>query len=200
MQAWLKRQFGRPAGLPGELAGLVMAHRPSNRERARLTLERLGVGRESSVLEVGCGPGVAVAMASEIASAGFVLGVDHSEVMVRQARRRNERAIGEGRVDIRLASVSTLPRAEKPFDRIVSINSVGFWTDPVARLRELRARLAPGGRLALTVQPRGAGADEAAVGRVEARLRSQLEAAGFASIVTERLDLRPVAAIYAAAT
>jgi SAM-dependent methyltransferase len=197
MQTWLKNQFGRPAGLPGALAGIIMAHRPSNRERARLTLERLDIGPGHCVLEIGCGPGVAVERAAELASEGLVLGIDHSEVMVRQARRRNEGAIREGRVEIRLASVTAMSNAEEAFDRIFAVNSVGFWPDPVARLRELRSRLVSGGKLALTVQPRGAGADEAAVGRVEAKLRSMLAQAGFASIRTERLDLKPVAAVYA---
>lgn len=196
MHTWLKNQFGRPQGLSGQLAGLIMAHRASNLERARLTLERLEVRRDHRVLELGCGPGVAVARAAELASDGFVVGVDHSEVMVRQARKRNQRAIGEGRVEIRLASVE-VAATEEAFDRIFAINSVGFWPDPVSRLRELGTRLLPNGRLALTVQPRGAGADEAAVVRTEAKLLSLLEQAGFASFRTERLDLKPAAAVYA---
>ena len=197
MQTWLKHQFGRPAGLPGELAGLIMAHRPSNRERALLTLERLEIQPGHSVLEVGCGPGVAVGRAAELATEGFVLGIDHSEVMVRQARRRNESAIREGRVEIRFASVESIATGEEAFHRIFAVNSVSFWPEPVERLRELRTHLVPGGRVALTLQPRGAGADEAAVGRVVVKLRSLLQQAGFATIHTERLDLKPVVAICA---
>jgi len=34
-----------------------------------------------------------------------------------------------------------------------------FWSDPVGQLRLLRERIAPGGRIALTVQPRSKGAN-----------------------------------------
>ena len=36
VRAWLVGQFGHPRGVAGRLAGCVMAHRPSNRQRKRL--------------------------------------------------------------------------------------------------------------------------------------------------------------------
>ena len=48
--------------------------------------------------ELGCGPGVAIAASSSRAARGLVVGVDHSEVMIRQARRRNAAAISAGRI------------------------------------------------------------------------------------------------------
>jgi ubiquinone/menaquinone biosynthesis C-methylase UbiE len=47
------------------------------------------------ILEIGCGPGVAIAALIR-AGAGHVDGVDHSAVMLRQAARRNAAAIWAG--------------------------------------------------------------------------------------------------------
>src|SRR5258706_16163915 len=85
-------------------------------------------------------------------------GVDHSEVMLRQARRRNAGAIRAGRVDLRLATADRLPNFDAQFDKVLAVNSMGFWDDPVACLRALRSLLRPGGRIAIASQPRSPGA------------------------------------------
>jgi SAM-dependent methyltransferase len=151
----IKRQFGRPTGVLGSLAGVVMAKRGSNVERNRWTVALLELRPNSRVLEIGFGPGVGVQEASRLVIAGLAAGVDHSEVMVRQARRRNADAIRAGRVDLRLGSVTRVPDFGGPFDAIFAVNSMMFWDDPAARLVELRRLLKPGGRIAMTHQPRG---------------------------------------------
>jgi ubiquinone/menaquinone biosynthesis C-methylase UbiE len=193
---WLVSQFGRPSGFWGSVAGSIMAHRASNRERARWTVELLQIRPEDRVLEVGFGPGVAIEHASRAAHRGSVVGVDHSEVMVEQATRRNARAIAEGRVELRLAAVEKLPELEAPpFDKIFAINSVGFWPDPVVQLEHLRELLVRGGTLALTVQPRGRGANEAAVERVAEKLADYLTRAGFVELRREIRPMKPVSAV-----
>src|SRR6266508_778465 len=94
------QQFGRPSGPLGVLAGLIMRMRPSNRLRNLRTVELLDIRSDDRVLEVGFGPGLAVARAAALASAGNVVGIDHSELMLRQASRRNAEAIRAGRVEL----------------------------------------------------------------------------------------------------
>jgi hypothetical protein len=52
------RQFRRPTGLLGRLAGWIMANRPSNIERNRWTVDLLNVQPSDHVLEIGFGPGL----------------------------------------------------------------------------------------------------------------------------------------------
>ena len=61
------------------------------------------------MLEIGCGPGVALADAARRASAGFAAGVDPSAVMVAQARRRCRAAIAAGRAEVRQAPAAAFP-------------------------------------------------------------------------------------------
>src|SRR5436305_14483010 len=93
---YMRRQFGRPDGPVGSLAGAVMA--VENRGVNLLVVEALGLRDEDRVLELGCGPGVALRAAAN--RAGFVAGADPSPVMARQARRRNRRAVRAGRVQV----------------------------------------------------------------------------------------------------
>jgi ubiquinone/menaquinone biosynthesis C-methylase UbiE len=169
----------------------MFAHRPSNRQRNRWVVSLLGVRPASRVLEIGFGPGLAVAELAR-AGAGHVYGVDHSAVMLRQASRRNAAAIRAGRVTLIRASADQLPPAlDGPFDAIFAVNSLGFWPDPSQRLAELRRRLAPGGRIAIASQPRCPGAT-ADTSRSAARdIEDLLTAAGFTHLSTEVLPLSP---------
>jgi ubiquinone/menaquinone biosynthesis C-methylase UbiE len=188
------RQFGKPSGPLGILAGLVMRVRPSNRLRNSRTLELLDIKSEDRVLEVGFGPGLAVARAAELATAGVVVGIDHSELMLRQARRRNAKAIKGGRVELLLGSADALPRFVQRFDKVMAVNVYMFWADPVSVLRGLRQVMNPGGIIALTVQPRRRGATADDTRAVAERMASSLRAAGFGEPRTEILQMAPVAA------
>ena len=55
----------------------------------RWTIELLDLKEDEHVLEIGFGPGVAIQMASQRVPRGVVVGIDHSEVMLRQAMKRN---------------------------------------------------------------------------------------------------------------
>ena len=137
-------QFHQPHGVGGRAAGWVMAHRESNRKRNVWAVGLLDVQPDDRVLEIGFGPGIAIEELARRATSGRVVGVDHSEVMVRQASRRNAAAVRDGRVDLRLGSAEALPAFDAPFDKILAVNSLMFWDDPVARLKQLRGLLRPG--------------------------------------------------------
>jgi ubiquinone/menaquinone biosynthesis C-methylase UbiE len=94
----------------------------------------LGVQPADQVLEIGFGPGLAVAELARVGAA-HVYGIDHSGVMLRQASRRNAVAIRAGLVTLMRASVDQLPPAlDGPFDAILAVNSLGFWPAPAQRL------------------------------------------------------------------
>jgi ubiquinone/menaquinone biosynthesis C-methylase UbiE len=94
-----------------------MAHRTSNVRRNRWVVSLLDVQPSDRVLEVGFGPGLAIAGLSALTPNGMVFGVDHSEVMLRVARRRNAAAVRAGRVVLRLAEADALPDFGAPWTR-----------------------------------------------------------------------------------
>jgi len=191
-KTWAVGQFGRPHGSWGSVAGWIMANRPSNRERNAWTVEQLRIQPEDRVLEIGFGPGLAVRAASRLAVHGFVAGVDHSAVMLRQASRLNAAAMEQGRVDLRLGAASSLPAFDTPFDVIFAVNVMMFWDAPVDRLAELRGLLKPGGRVAMTTQPRSRGATGDTTRRFGEKTAKALEEAGFTEIRVEIRPMKPV--------
>ena len=192
-------QAHHPRGAAGRVTAWEMAHRPSNRQRSRWVVSLLGVQPAGQVLEIGFGPGLAVAELAR-AGAGHVYGLDHSGVMLRQASRRNAAAIRAGRVTLINAPVDQLPPAlGGPFDAILAVNSLGFWPDPGGRLAELRRRLAPGGRVAIASQPRCPGATADTSRRAAREIEDLLTDAGFTQMSTQTLPLSPPVACVLAA-
>ena len=184
-------QAHHPRGAAGRVTAWEMAHRPSNRQRSRWVVSLLDIRPADRVLELGFGPGVAIAALAR-AGAAHVYGVDHSGVMLRQASKRNAAAIRAGRVTLIKASADQLPPGlDGPFDAILAVNSLGFWPAPGQRLAELRRRLAPGGRLAIASQPRCPGATADTSARAAREIEALLTEAGFTETSTHTLPLSP---------
>jgi SAM-dependent methyltransferase len=188
-------QFLRPHGFRGRAAGWVMATRGSNRERNIWAVGLLDVQPHDRVLEIGFGPGIAIQEFARRATNGHVVGVDHSEVMVQQARKRNAAAVRAGRVDLRLGSAEALPRFDAPFDKILAVNSLLFWDDPVARLKELHDRLRPGGQIAIVYQPRGPGSTNEVAARTGQEIAEHFATVGLTNVRVETLALQPTAVV-----
>lgn len=185
-----RSQFAYPTGWLGSLVGYAMAVK--SRQRSLWVLSLLDVQPDDHVLEIGFGPGVDVQRVSRVAA--FVAGIDHSAVMVQQARRRNRGAIRAGRVDIRQGTIAEqLPFADGEFSKAFTINSYQFWPDPIAGVRELRRVLRPGGVIAITIQPRWQGATDGDARRVGEEVRALLQDGGFTETHVEVQAMKPVA-------
>jgi SAM-dependent methyltransferase len=189
----LVAQAHNPTGPAGHVVSWIFGHRSSNVRRNRWAVGLLEVQPTERVIELGCGPGVAVAALAERAKQGLVVGVDHSEVVIGQARRRNAEAIRQGRVRLIHAPVERLQVTDGPFDAALAVNTVGMWPEPTTRLREIGRQLRLGGRIALVSQPRCPGATAATSVAGGDRLAAQLSDAGFTVLRVDTLELDPPA-------
>ena len=187
----VRAQFARPTGLAGRIAGWVMASRSSNRRRNAWAVSLLDVQRDDRVLEIGFGPGIAIRELARLAANGRVCGLDHSEVMLRQASRRNAEAVRLGQVKLSLGSVEHASAFEVPFDKVLAVNALQFWDEPADPLRELRRVLRSGGRIAIAFQPRGPGASDRAATTRGQTIATALRDAGFSQVRLETLKLKP---------
>jgi ubiquinone/menaquinone biosynthesis C-methylase UbiE len=141
-------QCRKPSGWLGGLMGSLMNWR--HRPLSRWTIELLDIQPHNSILDIGCGGGMTIKEIARIAAGGFVAGVDYSEVMVRQALKRNAAAVGAERVVIKEGNISNLPFADASFDRACAIESFNYWPEPVAGLKEVHRVLKEGGLVAIT--------------------------------------------------
>jgi len=186
-----RNQFAKPSGGMGWVVGHLMAIKNSGRSEWVFSL--LDLKPHERVLEIGFGSGTDIQRASR--SAAFVAGVDHSDVMLRMASKRNAEPIREGRVALQLASAAKLPFPEEHFDRVFAINSAQFWKDSIKTLGEVRRVLKPGGRIVLALQPRNKNATEETTRQAGIGLSKSLAAAGFEEIHSEMQDMKPVPTI-----
>ena len=107
----------------------------------------------ATVLELGCGPGIALRELLTAYPAASVIGVDRSPVVLKSARRRNASAIAEGRLTLVTGDIEkTVGYA--PADLVLASHVLYFWADPVRELRRINEVLAPHGHVALGYQLR----------------------------------------------
>ena len=103
--------------------------------------QRLGIGDGERVLDVACGSGLALELAS--ARGAVCSGIDASPRLVAVASDRNPDS------DIRVGDMEHLPWSDESFDVVTSFR--GIWGTTPAAIDEARRVLVPGGRLAITV-------------------------------------------------
>jgi len=114
-----------------------------------LLLEAAAPRPGERVLDIGCGSGTTVlAFADRVGPGGRVLGADIAEASVAVAGRRIAEA-GLAQAEVILADAATHRFPPGGFDLLASRFGVMFFGDPVAAFANLRAALAPGGRLAM---------------------------------------------------
>jgi len=184
-------QWGGPRGGAGWLALLAMALKNGGQNAA--ALRTLAPKAGDYVLEVGCGPGMALRRAAKLVGReGFVAGVDHSPSAAHFAAHAIHRALLRGRGAVLCAPADDLPFRDFYFDRAFAVNSFAFWLNPARALIEIARVLKPGGRLVLT--QRGSSLDRptnfaGAAGGMEriAHAAAALKAGGW-TILDERCD------------
>jgi SAM-dependent methyltransferase len=185
------------AGLGGLVSALTFT--VGRGADADLAIELTGVGDGDDVVDIGCGPGVAVRRAASHGAASAV-GVDPAAVMLRVARFRGHPAVRY--LD---GSVEALPLADDSATVAWSLATVHHWNDVEQGLAEVRRVLRPTGRfLAIERQaaPGASGLASHGWTREQAELFGDLcRSTGFLDVDVERHRLwggrRPVLSVLA---
>jgi uncharacterized peroxidase-related enzyme len=102
---------------------------------------RLGVGADDRLLDIACGSGLAVELAT--LRGARCAGIDASPRLLAIARERNPDA------DLRMGDMNALPWADESFDVVTSFR--GIWGTTPRAVAEAFRVLLPGGRFGITV-------------------------------------------------
>src|SRR3712207_481783 len=97
------KQFAKPTGNFGRFVGWLMSVK--NNERVNWTFEKLNLRPSDILLEIGYGPGMTVEKVANNLTSGFIAGIDHSQIMLQQASRRNKKHIKNAKVKLEYGTV-----------------------------------------------------------------------------------------------
>ncbi len=145
--AAVARQLGQPSGLAGRAVG-----RSSTVATGRLWSLRSPprIADQARRRDIGFGGGVGL---DTLLGRGVAVvhGVEMSETMLAEAKRRFSEPIARGRLRLHSGRMEDLPFDDSALDAIISTNTIYFVPDLAAALKELARVLRPGGRLVLGV-------------------------------------------------
>lgn len=138
-------QFRKPTGFLGRFVARFM--NMGHQYLWNWGLNLVSIGEKASILDIGCGGGMAVNILARKAYNGKIYGIDYSEDMVSLARKVNKNLINQGQVEISQGSVSDLPFTDNSFDLVTAFETLYFWPNLSDDLKEIKRVLKPGGVL-----------------------------------------------------
>lgn len=136
------RQVRKPSGWLGRLVLWRM-----NLSHSNLTdwgLSHVAIGKDFTILDVGCGGGRTIQKLAEVATQGKIYGVDFAASSVIASVSKNKQLIQIGRVEIEQASVSHLPFPDNYFDLVTAVETHYYWSTLVEDFQEILRVLKPG--------------------------------------------------------
>ena len=121
--------------------------------RHTAAVSALALNGTESVLEIGCGHGVAVRLVLDRLTSGTITALDRSDKMIEAVRASNEAALTSGQLRTRAEAIEDTDWAGEMFDAILAIN-VDFNLRLGTRWPTmLKALLRPAGRIVLAFDP-----------------------------------------------
>ncbi len=149
LQQYVARQLSHPTGIVGKIV-LGRLWNSRNAELNDVTLAQLELEDEDRVLDIGFGGGYLLDRIIPAVSRGLAAGLDASPVMAENCRQRFREAILTGKVDIRCGRAESLPFPDGRFNKVSSVNSIFYWSDPGQGIAEIFRVLDTGGKVVLT--------------------------------------------------
>jgi SAM-dependent methyltransferase len=161
---------------------MVAANIPA---RLQWAVQMLDVFPEDEILEIGCGPGVAVSLICERLAGGSITALDRSAIAIERAAKRNANHIASGRAVLQQVDLAGLRLPGRRFDKIFAVNVNLFWVQPAdAELRIIRSLLRHNGALYLVYETPAQGNDQGKVSWIVETIMHRLASHGFAATVS----------------
>ncbi|MBP1950676.1 class I SAM-dependent methyltransferase [Virgibacillus litoralis] len=173
-------QFAMPRGRLGQLAGWFMSK--ENRGINKWTIDFLSIKNNDHILEIGFGSGKAMKYILEQKNLVEITGIDPSEAMVYQALRKLNKRLINSEVRLIEGYAEELPVLSQKVDKVLVINNITFWRDPVNTLKNIRGQMNDGGKIAVTIQPHEKGATDETSELIGGQLSVLLDQSGFTFI------------------
>lgn len=179
----LFKNCGKPQGALGKL--MLHGMNAGHGTLSEWGLSQIRIPAGANVLDIGCGGGANLLRLAKLAARGTVCGIDISECSLECSRKKVREYIAEGRCQVKYGSAEEIPFPDGFFDVATAFETVYFWKDMAAALREVRRVLREDG-LFMVVNDQSDAQNNCWTGIVEGmtvrggdELRALFEEAGF---------------------
>lgn len=116
-------------------------------ERLRKIVDELRIRPDDTVLEVGCGHGVAASLVCDRLTTGHLVAIDKSRKMIEAATRRNAEWVATGRAEFHVADFVNFDPGDRKFDKIFAIRVGLFHREAELAHGIVEKWLAPRGKI-----------------------------------------------------
>lgn len=144
----IANQLRQPSGKKGEEMALMMQATNANMTRHGLT--HLHIADRDTILELGHGNADHIAPILNSYAGTSYYGLEISDLMQQAALASNTQLVAQGRAQFDLYEGKNIPFPSDMFHKILTVNTIYFWEEPVVLMRELYRVLKPDGLLAIT--------------------------------------------------
>lgn len=109
-------------GLFGRIAAPVMVRK--NRDAEIEAVQMLAPPEGAKILVIGFGPGLGIAELFQQVAGVEVVGIDPSDVMMKEATKRNSSFIADGRLQLVRTTADSIPFQSGTFDGAIAVNAI----------------------------------------------------------------------------
>jgi len=115
--------------------------------RIEAAVDRMKISADDTVLEIGCGHGIAVDLICRRLRGGKIVAIDRSPKMIAAAMHRNSKHIESGRAEFQAVDMEDFDPKGRLFDVIFALRVGIFHREPKKAHQIVRRWLKPRGRL-----------------------------------------------------
>lgn len=145
---FLSLQARKPTGPFGQYV-MTSIFNSINAELNLLVKEILNPEMNDKILEIGFGSGKLIHEMAEIITEGIIEGIDFSDAMLNQASKVNKQYISAGIVKLTKGECNNLPYNNESFDKLCSVNTLYFLSEPDKCFQETFRVLKHGGKIVI---------------------------------------------------
>ncbi|BDD06527.1 class I SAM-dependent methyltransferase [Aureibacter tunicatorum] len=144
----LSSQLSKPDGKNG--VDVAFAMNETNKEMVRYSIEELNASDKNLILEIGHGNALHLTDIMDDAGELHYTGLEISETMQEEAVRINKKYVEARQAEFLVYDGELLPFEDNAFDKIMTVNTIYFWSNPISFAKEIYRVLKPGGVLVIT--------------------------------------------------
>jgi cyclopropane fatty-acyl-phospholipid synthase-like methyltransferase len=147
----LGKQLRQPSGLFGRLVSLMMDRR--NRAFYEKIITDLDLKSGDRIYEIGYGSGLGINLIANSLTDCSISGIDFSELMYKQAAKRNKKFIDARIVNLKYGDLLTSDTDNQKYDKIFCVNVIYFWSDLTKVFEKIYSMLSDGGMYCIFMTP-----------------------------------------------